>query len=57
MVAVVMIMGAGLSVDVPKAEDRAKAVKVVVEARVVRAAAKAKIAVKAAKFTMGSLLL
>ena len=46
-----LVMGADLSVVVPKAVDLVRAVKVV------RAAAKAKIAVKAAKFTMGSLLL
>ena len=57
MVAVVLVMVAVLSVAVPKAEDQVRAVKVVVEAKVDRAAAKAKIAVKAAKFTMDSLLL
>ena len=57
MVAVVLVMVADHSVVVPKAEDRVRAVKVVVEAKVDRAAAKAKIAVKAAKFTMDSLLL
>ena len=57
MVAVVLVKVVDHSVVVPKAEDQAKAVKVVVEARAVRAEAKAKIAVKAAKFTMDSLLL
>ena len=54
MVAVVLVMGAVLSGVVRRAEDQVRAVKVVVEARVVRAAAKAKTAVKAPKFTMDS---
>ena len=54
MVAVDLVMGAVLSGVVRRAEDQVRAVKVVVEARVVRAAAKAKTAVKAPKFTMDS---
>ena len=54
MVAVDLVMGAVLSVVARRAEGQVRAVKVVVEARAVRAAAKAKTVIKAPKFTMDS---
>ena len=56
-VAVVLVMGVDLSGVAPRAEDLDRVVKVVAEVRAVKAAARAKIVIKAAKFTMDSRLL